>query len=40
MQTPNTNNKWVINLSNTPLTLAKESLLAKHPNIAVALKNP
>ena len=39
-QTHNTNNKWVINLSDTPLTQAQESLLAKDPNFAVASKIP
>ena len=39
-QTHNINNKWVINLSNTPLTPAQGSLLAKGPNFAVAPKNP
>ena len=33
---PSNPNKWVINLSNTPLTPAQESLLAKGPNFAVA----
>ena len=39
-QTHNTNNKWVINLSYTPLTPAQESLLAKGPNFAVSPPNP
>ena len=34
-QTTNNNNKWVINLSKTPLTPAQQSLLAKGPNFAV-----
>ena len=34
MQASNTN-KWVINLFNTPLTPAQESLLAKGPSFAV-----
>ena len=37
---PSITNKWVINLSNTPLAPAQESLLAKGPNLAVAPKNP
>ena len=32
----NNNNKWVINLSRTSLTKMQESLLAKHPNFALA----
>ena len=39
-QTCNTNNKWVINLSNTPLTPAQESLLAKGLNFAIAPQTP
>ena len=34
----NTKQKWVINLSNTPLTPAQESLLAKGPNFAIVPK--
>ena len=30
------NNKWVINLSKTPLTKGKKSLLVKGPNFAIA----
>ena len=33
-------NKWVINLSKTPLTPAQESLLAKGPNFAINPKVP
>ena len=33
-------NKWVINLSQTPLTPAQESLLSKSPNFAIAPNNP
>ena len=33
-------NRWVINLSDTPLTPAQESLLSKGPNYAIAPKNP
>ena len=40
LQPSNTKNKWVINLSNIPLTPAQESLLAKGPIFAVAHKNP
>ena len=40
MQTAGVNNKWVINLSNTPLTSAQESLIAKGPNYAIAPKSP
>ena len=32
--------KWVINLSNTPMTLAQRSLLAKGPNYAIAPRHP
>ena len=34
-QTTNNINKWVINLSKTPLTPARQSLLAKGPNFVV-----
>ena len=34
------NPKWVINLSNKPLTPAKMSVLAKGPNFAVSPKQP
>ena len=34
-----TQKKWVINLSNTPLTQEQESLLAHGPNFAVTPKN-
>ena len=33
-------NKWVINLSQTPLTQVQESLLSKGPNFAIAPNNP
>ena len=36
----NNSNKWVINLSNTLLSQAQETLLAKGPNYAVAPKIP
>ena len=35
----NNNNKWVINISNTPCTQAQESLLSKGPYYAIAPKN-
>ena len=38
--TRNNSNKWVINISKTPLTPAQESLLAKGPNIAITPKVP
>ena len=34
------NNKWVINISNKPLTKAQEKLLAHGPNYAVVPKSP
>ena len=34
------NPKWVINLSNKPLTPAQRSVLAKGPNFAVTLRQP
>ena len=40
MQASSNTNKWVINLSHTPLTTSQESLLSKGPNYAIALKNP
>ena len=42
MQPPNNTNKWVINLSSTPLTQAQESLLSKdpRPNYVMASKPP
>ena len=42
MQVPsnNNNNKWVINLSNTPLTQAQVSLLSKGQNYVIVPKNP
>ena len=40
LQTSGVNNNWVINLSNTPLTKAQESLLSKGPNYAIAPKPP
>ena len=30
-----TKNKWVINLTNTPLATAQETLLARGPNFAI-----
>ena len=36
----NDSNKWAINLSSTPLSQAKESLLSKGSNYAIAPKNP
>ena len=36
LQASSSNKKWVINLSNTSLTPAQESLLAKGPNFAIA----
>ena len=38
LQASCSNDKWVINLPNTPLTKAQESLLAKGPNYAIAPK--
>ena len=38
MQDPNP--KWVINLSNKPLTPAQRSVLAKGPNFVVSPKQP
>ena len=38
--TQNTTNKWVINISSTPLTEAQEELLAHGPNYAVVPRNP
>ena len=35
LQAPNNSNKWVINLSSTPLTQSQESLLSKGPKYAV-----
>ena len=35
----NSTNKWVVNLSKTPLTQAQESLLFKGPNFAIAPNN-
>ena len=40
MQDSGSNNKWVINLSNTPLTPAQESLLSKGPDYAIASNPP
>ena len=34
------NNKWVINISSTPLTEAQEKLLAHMPNYAVVPRCP
>ena len=34
------NPKWVINLSNKPLTQAQRSVLAKEPNFVVSPKQP
>ena len=34
------NPKWIINLSNKPLTLAQRSVLAKEPNFAVTPRQP
>ena len=39
MQASSNDNKWVIDLSNTPLTQAQESLLSKGPNYAIAPKH-
>ena len=36
----NNTNKWVVNLSKTPLIQAQESLLSKGPNYAIAPNNP
>ena len=36
----NNNNKWVVNLSKTPLTPAQHSLQGKGPNFAVTPKAP
>ena len=36
----NSNDKCIINLSNTPLTQAQESLLSKGPNFAIASNPP
>ena len=38
-QASSINKKWIINLSNTPLTQAQESLLSKGPNYAIVPKN-
>ena len=38
LQTSSNNNKWVINLSNSSLTQAKESLLSKGPNYVIVPK--
>ena len=35
-----THDNWVINLSNTPLTQAQESLLAKGPNFTLVPPKP
>ena len=35
----NSTNKWVVNLSKTPLTQVQESLLSKGPNFAIAPNN-
>ena len=40
LQAQHSPNKWVINLSSTPLSQAQESLLSKGPNYAVAPQNP
>ena len=37
-QAPSNSNRWVINLSNAPLTQSQEALLSKGPNYAVAPK--
>ena len=36
LQAQNNPNKWIVNLSSTPLPQAQESLLSKRPNYAVA----
>ena len=38
--TQSTTNKWVINISDKPLSDAEEKLLAHGPNFAVVPKNP
>ena len=38
-QSSNNTKKWVVNLSNTPLTPAQECLLSKGPNFALAPNN-
>ena len=38
--TEDSNPKWVINLSNKPLTPAQRSVLAKGPNYAVTPRHP
>ena len=38
--TRNNSNKWVINLSKTPLNPAQETLLDKAPNFAITFKVP
>ena len=40
MATSNSNCKWVINLSTTPLSSAQFSLLSRGPNFAVTPKHP
>ena len=40
LQASGVNNKWVINLFNTPLTTAQDSLLSKGPNYAIAPQIP
>ena len=40
LQSQSNPNKWVINLSSTPLSLAQESPLTKGPNYGVAPKPP
>ena len=40
LQASSNTNKWIINLSNTPLTQSQESLLSKVPHYATAPKNP
>ena len=39
LQASSNTNKWIINLSNTPLTQSQESLLSKGPNYAITPEN-